>query len=42
MPRVRNVARELAIEGLIRVTQRDYEFGLDEEYRGAIRLRLVK
>jgi Protein of unknown function (DUF3253) len=41
MPSVRNVARQLAKEGLIRVTQKDYEFGLDEEYRGAIRLRLV-
>jgi hypothetical protein len=41
MPLVREAARELAKEGLIRVTQKDYEFGLEEEYRGAIRLRLV-
>jgi Protein of unknown function (DUF3253) len=38
---VRDAARELAKGGLIRVTQKDYEFGLDEPYRGAIRLRLV-
>jgi Protein of unknown function (DUF3253) len=41
MPTVREAARELAKQGLIRVTQKDYEFGLEEEYRGAIRLRLV-
>jgi hypothetical protein len=40
-PTVRGAARELAKEGLIRVTQKDYEFGLVKEYRGAIRLHLV-
>jgi Protein of unknown function (DUF3253) len=32
MPTVREQARLLAKEGLIRVTQKDYEFGPDEEY----------
>jgi Protein of unknown function (DUF3253) len=41
MTKVRDAARELAKKGLTRVTQKDYEFGLDEEYRGAIRLHLA-
>jgi hypothetical protein len=39
MPQVREVAKAMAAEGIIRVTQGDSEVTIDEQLRGPIRLR---
>ncbi|WP_268796644.1 DUF3253 domain-containing protein [Pseudomonas huanghezhanensis] len=39
MPRVREVARQMASRGVIRVTQGEHEVTINEQLRGPIRLR---
>jgi hypothetical protein len=39
MPQVREVAKRMAADGIIRVTQGDSEVAIDEQLRGPIRLR---
>ena len=39
MPRVREVARRMAADGIIRVTQGDNEVTIDPQLRGPIRLK---